>query len=123
MQIWEIYYVERQGGVGIISRHEWWGRLQHLNPSCTQVKNPERKTGAAAFLFCSPAARYPPDPPGTAAPAARPLAATAQGRGPTRALPNLSLPLRTPPHFLLRCTTWWSQKPPVQHPHPPKPHC
>lgn len=41
-------------------------RLQHLNPCCTQVKNPERKTGAA-FLFCSLAARYPPDLPGPAA--------------------------------------------------------
>lgn len=107
--------------MGIISRHKWRGRLQHLNPSSTQVKNPERKTGAAAFLFCSPAARYPPDPPGTAAPAARPLAATARGRGPTPALPNLSLPLRTPPHLLLRCATWRSRKPPCSTPTPPNP--
>lgn len=69
MQIWEIYNAEWQGRKKKekkISRYKWWGRLQHLNPPCTQVKNPERKTGAA-FLFCSLAAPYPPDLPGPAA--------------------------------------------------------
>lgn len=86
MQIWEIYYVEWEGAGGEgrgkknISRYKRWGRLQPPNPPCTQVKNPEHKPGAA-FLFCSPAARYPPDPPGPAAP----FAAASSGDSPRTA--------------------------------------
>lgn len=79
------------------------------------MTNPEHKPGAA-FLFCSPAARYPPDPPGPAAPFA---AASSGDSIPTRLLKPL--PMRTPPYFLPRCTTLAVSEPPEQQKKPKKP--
>lgn len=100
-----------------ISRYKWWVRLQHLNAPCTQVQNPERKTGTA-FLFCSLAARYPPDLRGWLRFSRRPLAAAARGWRPhpgsaPKTSPHAHTALLSPS---LHCFAISESPPPKKHP-------